>query len=59
MLKNIIQLPHAVRVSPRAKYIRFRILAGIGLEIERAAGLRPDLQQLPEQIILAANTRSL
>jgi len=87
MLKNIIQLPHAVRVSPRAKYIRFRILAGIGLEIvlpegcpafrvrkavaakktwlakhqpeiERAAGLRPDVQHLPEQVILAANTRS-
>lgn len=33
MLENIIHLPHAVRVSPRAKYIRFRILAGTGLEV--------------------------
>lgn len=33
MLKNIIHLPHSVRVSPRAKYIRFRILAGTGLEV--------------------------
>jgi len=33
MLKNIIHLPYTVRVSPRAKYIRFRILAGTGLEV--------------------------
>ncbi|WP_027369832.1 M48 family metallopeptidase [Desulfovermiculus halophilus] len=87
MLKNIIRLPHAVRVSPRAKYIRFRILAGTGLEvvvpkgcpasrvrkataanqawitghqreIQRAAGLRPDVQHLPEHIVLAANAQS-
>ena len=87
MLTNIIPLPHAVRVSPRAKYIRFRILAGTGLEvvvpegcpasrvrkattankawivrheheIQRAAGLRPDSQHLPEHIVLAATNRS-
>jgi len=33
MLQNILHLPHAVRVSSRAKYIRFRILAGTGLEV--------------------------
>ncbi|MFO7876848.1 MAG: YgjP-like metallopeptidase domain-containing protein [Desulfovermiculus sp.] len=87
MLENIIHLPHAVRVSPRAKYIRFRILAGTGLEvvvpegcsafrvrkaavasenwiarhqgeIERAAGLSPDAQHLPEHIALSAQDRS-
>jgi hypothetical protein len=33
MLKNIIHLPHALRVSQRAKHIRFRILTGTGLEV--------------------------
>ncbi len=87
MLENIIPLPHAVRVSPRAKYIRFRILAGTGLEvvvprdcpasrvrkaaatgkkwidrhqleIERAAGMSPDVQHLPEHIVLPAQDKT-
>ena len=41
MLKDIIHLPYAIRVSSRAKYVRFRILAGTGLEVVLPKGCPP------------------
>ncbi|MBS3779993.1 MAG: type II toxin-antitoxin system PemK/MazF family toxin [Desulfovermiculus sp.] len=56
MLQKIMNLPHAIRVSSRAKHIRFRILAIfkvnlVSCESSEETGLKKESQIMVDKIV--------